>query len=203
MSDETPAVPPADQPVPEPAAEAPSAVPAPESTVPAEPVVPAAPLPPEDVIRGLLLSLVIVPAGILVFVLIWSIGFIASIVGFGVALGASFLYRLGSGGRVSIRGAFVVTGVTLVTLVLAFLAAETSSVVAAVSAQTGLSWLDVVSTPGFAGFVTDTLTAPDVIGAVLGDAALTFVFGLLGCFTVLRAAFKEARAGAAPAAPSA
>lgn len=163
------------------------------------PVDDTVPPPPEDLIRGLLLSLIIVPVGVLVFLLIWNLGFIASIVGFGVALGASFLYRLGSRGRISIRGAFVVTGVTLLTLVLSFIVAEVSWVVTSVSAQTGLSWTEVLSTPRFGDFVIKTLTAPDVIGGVLGDAALTFVFGLLGCFTVLRAAFKEAKGDVPPA----
>jgi hypothetical protein len=172
---------------------APSAIPAP-SGIPAESAIPAEPLPPENLVRGLLLSLLAVPAGILVFVLIWNLGFIASIVGFGVAFAAFFLYRLGSGGRVSMRGAIVVAAVTVVTLVLAFIAAEVFTVAGAIAKVNDVSVPEVLASPELFGFVVRTLTAPDVVGALAGDAVMTLLFGALGCFTILRGAFREAKA---------
>jgi hypothetical protein len=168
----------------------------------AEPfAVPAQPLPPEDLVRGLLLSLLAVPAGILVFVLIWNLGFIASIVGFGVAFAAFFLYRLGSGGRVSTRGAIVIALVTIVTLVLAFVAAEVFTVAGEIARINQVPVTEVLTTPELFALVGNVLTSPEVTGALVGDAAMTLLFGAIGCFTVLRGAFREAKAAPPVAEP--
>jgi hypothetical protein len=164
-------------------------------TPPAEPfAVAAPPLPPENLVRGLLLSLLAIPAGILVFVLIWNLGFIASIVGFGVAFAAFFLYRLGSGGRVSMRGAIVIALVTVVTLVLAFIAAEVFTVAGEIARVNDVPVTEVLTTPELLGFVVNVLTSPEVAGALAGDAVMTLLFGAIGCFAVLRGAFREAKA---------
>jgi len=137
-------------------------------------------LPPENVVRGSLLALIVLPAGVVIFVLLWNLGFISALVGFGVAFGAFYLYRLGSGGRVSIPGAAVITGITVVTLVLAFLIAIAS---------------DVASIRGSS--IPQELFGP-YLGAALGanglNALITVGFGVLGCFAVLRNVFREAKA---------
>lgn len=151
----------------------------PEQTAP--PVAPVLPpvLPPENFLRGTLLALLAIPAGIIVFVLIWNLGFVSAIVGFAVAFAASFLYRFGSGGRVSIRGAVVVTAITVGTLVLAFLIAIASDI----SQIRHESLLESLFGPYL-------LPAVGVNGL---NALLTIVFGVLGCFAVLRSAFQQAR----------
>lgn len=178
-------------------------------TPPAEPFAAAAepfavqaePLPPENLVRGLLLSLLAVPAGILVFVLIWNLGFIASIVGFGVAFAAFFLYRLGSGGRVSMRGAVVIALVTIVTLVLAFIAAEVFTVAGEIAKVNDVSVTEVLASPELFGFVVNVLTSPEIAGALAGDAVMTLLFGAIGCFAVLRGAFREAKSAPPVADP--
>lgn len=176
-----------------PADDVPAEPPVEATAVPA-PVLPAPVLPPENLVRGLLLSLLALPAGILVFVLIWNMGFIASIVGFGVAFAAYYLYRLGSGGRVSIRGAIVVAAVTIVTLVLAFISAEVFTVAGEIARVNQIPVTEVLTSPELSGLITRTLTAPDVVGALAGDAVMTLLFGAIGCFAVLRGAFREAKA---------
>ncbi|GHF10532.1 hypothetical protein [Pseudolysinimonas yzui] len=151
-------------------------------------------LPPENLVRGLLLSLLVVPAGILVFVLIWNLGFIASIVGFGVAFAAFFLYRLGSGGRVSMRGAVVVALVTVATLVLAFLAAEVFTLAGEIARVNHVSVPEVLTSPELSSILWRAFSSPEVAGALAGDAVMTLIFGAIGCFTVLRGAFREAKA---------
>jgi hypothetical protein len=183
-----PAVPPAPGAVPELAASAPLS-PAAE---------PAAVLPPENVVRGLLLALIALPAGVIVFTLIWNLGFISAIIGFGVAFAAFFLYRLGSGGRVSLTGALVVTLVTVVTLILAFVFANVSDIANVYAQEFGLSWFEVMGSPGFVPEALGLIFSPEGLSAIGGSAAITLLFGVLGCFTVLRGAFKEARAAAAP-----
>lgn len=179
---------PAAQPVPPAVGADPGQPAAADPLVPVVPAVAAEPLPPENVLRGSLLSLLAIPAGIIVFVLIWNLGFVSAIVGFGVALAASFLYRFGSGGRVSIRGAVTVTVVTVGTLVLAFLIAMAADI----SRISGDSLLE-------------SLFGPYLVPAIAANglnALLTIGFGVLGCFTVLRNAFQQARAGAAlPSGP--
>jgi len=155
-------------------------------------------LPPENVLRGFLLALLALPAGVLVFTLIWNLGFIASIVGFGVAFVAFFLYRLGSGGRISMKGAAIITAITLGTLIISFIFANVSDI-ATVYAQTfGISWFQVMLSADFLSLALGLLFAPENIGSLAGSAALTLLFGALGCFAVLRGAFKEARAASAP-----
>ncbi len=107
---------------------------------PAPPVV----LPPENVTRGLLFALIALPLGVILFVIIWNLGYVASIVGFAIAFAAFFLYKKGSGGRISIRGALLVGGVTLVTLAIAFIIAETMDL-----ASVGFTWAQAASIPGF------------------------------------------------------
>ena len=51
--------------------------------------------------------------------------------------------------------------------------------------------------PDFVPLALGVLTSPEGLAAIGGNAALTLLFGALGCFTVLRGAFKEARAAAA------
>lgn len=168
------------------------------ATPPAAVVTPAVPLPPENILRGFLFSLLALPAGVIVFTLIFSAGFIASIVGFGVAIAAYFLYKLGSGGRVSVRGALVVAAVTVGTLIIAFFVGEISSVAVALAQLQGRNWVEVISTPGFPAIAMGILTDPANMGNFLKDFALTMVFGIVGCFALLRGAFKEAKAGDAP-----
>lgn len=168
----------------------------------------AVPLPPENVLRGFLLSLIVVPVGIAIWLIIWNLGYIASIVALVIAFGAYFLYKKGSGGRISIRGALLVALVTVVTIVVAFLVGILSDVVNAVAAGSGLGWTEVLATPGFGGYVMETLSSPQVAGAVLADAGLTALFGLLGCVGVIVSAFREAKAqsqvdAAAPQTPEA
>lgn len=160
---------------------------------PGEPVPPAAPpaatpvapvLPPENFVRGTLLALLAIPAGVIVFVLVWNLGFVSAIVGFAVAFAASFLYRFGSGGRVSVRGAIVVTAITVGTLVLAFLIAIASDI----------SQIRHES-------LLESLFGPYLLPAVGANGlsvVLAIVFGVLGCFSVLRTAFQQARTDAAP-----
>jgi hypothetical protein len=75
-------------------------------------------LPSENFQRGVIFALIVLPLGILAWDVLWSVGFVASIVAFGVAWGAVRLYRIGSGGRITRNGAIAVTAITVVTLAL-------------------------------------------------------------------------------------
>jgi hypothetical protein len=149
-------------------------------------------LPPENVGRGTAFALIALPLGVLAWVLVWSFGIIASIVAFVVAVAAAFFYRRGSGGRIGRIGGWTITGVTAVTLFVAWFAGLALDVVRYISDESGMSWIDSFSHPAFAEYFGLYSSAPDLVG----DALLTVLFGALGAFSVLRSVFKQAKAEA-------
>lgn len=150
--------------------------------------------------RGALFTLLVVPAGVIVWGLIWSLGFIASIVAFGVAIAALWLYRIGARGPISKAGAFVVTGITAATLLLAFFAGIVLDGIRGVAEVSGLGWLEVAVEPEFWNLFWAVL--PTALGDYTLDFLLALAFGALGCFTVLRSAFAQAKQQGAPEAES-
>jgi hypothetical protein len=162
----------------------------PEATTPS--------LPSENVQRGTLMALLIVPAGIIAWVVLWQFGLVASIVAFGVAIGALWLYRFGSGGRISRTGAVRVTIITIVTLLLSFLAGLVADVVPLYASQRNIDLVSALTSSEFWTFFNHALA--NNIGNVAFPLILALGFGVLGCFSVLRSAFVQTRA--ADAAPS-
>src|SRR4051794_4172904 len=147
-------------------------------------------LPPEDVIRGTLFALIAVPLGIAVWLLIWGIGFIASIVAFGVAAAAVFLYRFGSRGRVSLPGAVIVTVITLGTMALAFFAGIAWDVAVLMTQVSELTFFEALGSSRFGLAFEAYVDAAGGDLIVSGLAALAF--GLLGSFGTLRSVFASA-----------
>jgi hypothetical protein len=139
----------------------------------------------EDVIKGGLFALVAIPLGVILLVLLSSIGFIASIVGFVVAAAAVWLYRRGSGGFISRSGAFVVTGVVVVALLIGIW------ISIAIDFAGGLGHLGLLGQSEF----WDQYWAN--FGKLVGEEGLfvplVIVFGALGAFQTLRRAFAIAR----------
>jgi hypothetical protein len=146
---------------------------------------------PENVLSGALLALLAVPVGVILLALLSSIGFVASIVGYLVAFAAVWLYRRGSGGVISRVGAWIVTGIVLLTLLLGV---WVSLVVAFAS---GLGNLGNIGLPGFWPQFNENL--PDDIGSNGLFIVLILVFGALGSFRILGRAFATARQTPTPA----
>jgi hypothetical protein len=149
--------------------------------------------------RGALVALIIIPIGVVAWGILWNFGFIASIVGFVVAFGAMFLYRLGAGGLVTRLGAALITAITLVTLVLAFFGGMVLDGLKGFSDVTGRAQLSLFFSPQFWDGFFEILNQPGVIGSYAGDFGLALLFGVLGCFGVIRGAFRTASAVATPA----
>jgi len=170
------------------------------ASAPVPPVNPAS-LPPENVPRGTLLALLIIPAGIIVWVILWQFGLIASLVAFGIAIGALWLYRFGSGGRVSRGGAVRVTIITIAALLLAFLAGLVADVLPMYANQRNLDFVSALTSNDFWQFFGNA------VGNNFGDVAvqlvIALIFGALGCFSVLRTAFVQTRAIEAGSNPDA
>ena len=161
---------------------------------------PAEHQPAENVARGTLFALVAVPAGVIVWVVLWNFGFIASIVGFGVAYAAMFLYRFGSGGVLSRTGALRVALVTIGTLLIAFFGGVVSDVLGVWTAETGEGVLAGLVSPDFWTAFQQIIALDGVAASYLPDFGLALLFGALGCFGLLRRAFRST-APAVPAAP--
>lgn len=148
------------------------------------------PVPAEDVNRGTVVALLTIPAGVIAWCVVWSIGFIASIITFGIAVLALFLYRLGSGGTIGRAGAVRVTIITLATLALAIVAGLITSVALSVSRFAKVSPIEALTHPNFGEFFSNYMRDG---GGQLGFSLLIAVaFGILGCFSVLRGAFRQA-----------
>lgn len=153
--------------------------------------------PAEDIARGTVFAAAAIPAGVIVWVVLWQFGFIASIVGFGVAYLAMFLYRFGAG-VVGRQGAIRVTVVTVLTLVLAFFGGVVSDVLGVWTADTGESAVSALVSPDFWNGFQVIMGLDGVLASYVPDFALAMLFGLLGCFSVLRSAFRST--AAAPSA---
>ena len=157
--------------------------------------------PVANVARGTLFALLAAPVGVIVWVVLWNFGFIASIVAFGVAYLAMFLYRFGSGGFVATAGAIRITVITVGTLLLAFFGGVVSDVLGFWSDITGENPVTGIVSPDFwAGF--QAILAEDGVAAgYLPDFGLALLFGALGCFSIIRSAFRSG--AAAPVDPGA
>jgi hypothetical protein len=146
---------------------------------------------PENVIGGALLALLAVPVGVIALALLSSIGFVASIVGYLVAFAAVWLYRRGSGGVISRVGAWTVTGVVLLTLLLGVWVSMV------VTFADGLGHLGNIGRPEF--WPQFNSTFPDNVKANVLFIVLILVFGAWGSFRILRRAFVTARQTQNPA----
>jgi hypothetical protein len=146
---------------------------------------------PENVVSGALLALLVVPVGVVVLALLSNIGVFASIVGYLVALGAVWLYRRGSGGTISRTGAWVVTGVVVLTLVLGIWV----SFVAAFAG--GIGQLGNIGLPDF--WQQFNANLPSEISSSVLFIALILAFSAWGCSRILARAFATARQTPSPA----
>jgi len=146
---------------------------------------------PENVLSGALFALIAVPLGVVILALLSSIGFVASIVGFLVAFAAVWLYRRGSGGVISRVGAWIVTAIVVVTLLLGI---WVSFVVAFAG---GLGKLSNIGMPDFWPQFNANLS--DEISSNVLFVVLIVVFGALGSFRILGRAFATARQTPNPA----
>src|SRR5690606_12149737 len=131
--------------------------------------------------------------GVILWVVIWSLGFISAIVALVIAAAAAWLYRKGAGGTVSVLGALIVTGVVVVTLLVAFWAGMVVDYANAAARELGGGIFDAFAHPMFWEFFA--LDFPANFELNLGNFGLALLFGALGAFAVLRSTFMSAKQG--------
>jgi hypothetical protein len=145
----------------------------------------------EDVVRGAIFALAAVPVGVAAWLVLWSMGWMASIVAFIAAAAAARLYVLGTGGMISRRGAWVVTAVTLGTVLLSFWG---GMLVDAAKYLGGGSPLTMLADAGTWDLLLYNLaTNRDIVDGYAGDFLVTLLFSALGCFVTLRRLFAQTR----------
>ncbi len=158
----------------------------------------------EHVGRGALLALAIIPVGVVVFVAISSIGFIASIVSFGVAFGAYWLYQRGAGGVITRTGAWVILAIVVVTILLSLYASLVWEQAVFLQADKSvnvndLSVWQILGLPSFWDVINSHFG--ELISDRLLDVILALAFGVLGSFRILRNAFRNTSARPTQAYP--
>lgn len=114
--------------------------------------------------RGLALSLLVIPPAVVAWVLLWQVGIASSIVAWLAAVGAGWLFKKGSGGVVSRRGAWALTAVIVGMVVLCVAVA--------------VAWDVALGRLQFTDVATD---APRWLTALV----IGVVFGVLGIVPVL------------------
>lgn len=150
----------------------------------------------EDAVRGGVFALAAVPIGVGLWLILWKLGWVASLLALGTAVGAARLYLAGStagrGGAISRRGAWVVAAVTAATVLLALL----GTAWLAAAEYFGAQPLALLFEPEAWELLAHILANdPAPILDRLGNFQLTLLFSGLSCFFPLRQLFAQSRRG--------
>jgi hypothetical protein len=145
---------------------------------------------PERVGRGLALALVVIPAGVAVWTILWNIGFVSSIVSFGVAIAAVWLYRTGSRARVTRTAFWGIVAIIVVTIILSFLAGIFTDLVRDVRIPFGQALTDARF---WRLFSDNVFHNADLWKSYLPQVLFALLFAALGCFRTLRRISRESR----------
>ncbi len=160
------------------------------------PAVPPADAPREDVNRGTAFALIVIPVGIVVWLVLWNFGFIASIVSWGVAWAAGYLYHVGARRITSTAGVPRIIAIVIVTIVVSLIAGFAWDVLKGYEQQGGIEWSAAIAMPQFwsdtFAWMFNSSNALQLIAAV--------AFAALGCFSTLRGIARTAKTAEAQAA---
>lgn len=139
--------------------------------------------------KGLLLSLAVIPLGIAAWLFLWQFGFIASVVAWGIAGGAVWLYSYGAKGPVTKP----VLPWLLLIILIAILAAFVSGLVTDLwnGYVTELNGEEGFWSSEFWTFVWDNLTYPDFISQYIPDFLISLAFAALGAGGIVYGLFKQ------------
>lgn len=178
----------------------PDGAPWPDSAEHRQSQLPALPLPAvrpeslESAVRGTVFALAVVPLGVGLWLVMWKLGWMGSIVAFVTAAGAARLYVAGStaggGGAITRRGAWVVVGVTLATVLLSFM----GSIWLDLAEYLGASPLALLFEPRAWDLLGYNLgNNPQLVEDLRGEFLMALLFSALGCFFTLRQLFARSR----------
>lgn len=144
--------------------------------------------------RGVALSLLVVPLGVGAWLLLFQLGWMTSVIAFGVALLACVLFRYGSGGPISARGGVAISIVVANTVLLGVLTGA-GWAVARSYAGSGAS-VAVVADPGFwRSFGTAYLASSSARQVVLWNVGVGLLLGALGTVPLVARYLAHVRVG--------
>ena len=146
---------------------------------------------PENVIRGAFFAVLALPVGVVVIVLLSGINFVASISGYLIAFAAVWLYRRGSGGIISRIGAWTITAIVVVTVLIGIW------VMLFITSFGGLGHLGDIGNPLAMSQFNENFSA--LVNANLLFIGLILVFAALGSYRILSHAFRTAHQTPNPA----
>jgi hypothetical protein len=150
--------------------------------------------------KGLMLAILAIPVGIVLWVILWNFGFIASIVSFAIAWLAVYLYKLGAKKEVGRRAAPYLLAIVLLGIVLAFLSGVALDALKFYVEGTDLSELDALFTADYwSFFFANILTNGELWSSYAVDIIISIVFGVLGCFSIVKSLFSTNKSGIAKA----
>lgn len=138
--------------------------------------------------KGLLYAALAIPAGVFAWAVLWSMGFIASLVAFGIGWLALYLFVLGAGGEPMTKNARMgLVAIIILGIVLSFIGGIVLDAEKFVSEETKLSFWQVMTTGSFWSFVGDIIRSAELWKDYGKDAAMAVVFGALGSFGIIKA----------------
>ena len=144
----------------------------------------------ENMKKGLALSFLVIPIGVVLWVILWRFGFIASVVSFAMAWLAVYLYGVGAKAPVSRRVAPYLLGIIAVGVLVAFVAGIASDAADFYVKDTDMSQWGALLAPEYWAYFADNLfNNGELISSYLGDLAISVVFALIGCFSIVKGLF--------------
>lgn len=138
--------------------------------------------------RGLLLASLVIPVGIALWVILWQYGFIASIVAFGIAYAAVWLYKKGAGDTTRTAAPYLIALIVLA-VVLAFLGGMVSDAWYVYSQD--LEGAQGFFSAEFIDFFMANITTAELWQGYAFDLLVSVVFAALGASGVIRDLYKQ------------
>lgn len=137
--------------------------------------------------KGLAVAALVIPVGIAAWVFLWQYGFIASVVAWGIAAGAVWLYKKASQGEVTRAVAPYLLGLILLGVILAFLGGMVSD---AWAAYRELGGTEGFFSGEFSTFVTDNMASAELWQSYTVDILISLAFAVLGAGGIILDLFK-------------
>lgn len=134
--------------------------------------------------RGLALALLVVPIGVAMWVFLWQFGFIASVVAWGIAAGAVWLYRQGASQDVTKAVAPYVLAIIFLGVIAAFLGGMTSDAWAAYNTEE-IGGTGSIFSADFISFFTSNLASAELWQGYIVDILISLGFAVLGAGGVI------------------
>lgn len=129
--------------------------------------------------RGLALATLVIPVGIVAWIFLWQYGFIASIIAWGMAAGAVWLYQFGAAQAITKAVAPAIIAIILIGVVLAFLGGMVSDGWAVYQSE-DIGGTGSITSPDFLSFLAANLAEPELWKSYTGDILISLAFAALG-----------------------